>query len=62
MGKTAENVDSFAQGVYHVRTQTPDAVRGRSDRVELVQEAVKENIERWKKEHPPGSPPARIGK
>ncbi|HEV2449673.1 MAG TPA: hypothetical protein VGU43_04590 [Thermoplasmata archaeon] len=30
------------------------------DRVEFVREALKEKIERWKKEHPLGAPPGAV--
>ncbi len=48
---------TIPDGVYREMIEIVESERRWFDRVEFIREAVKEKIERWKKEHPLGPPP-----
>ncbi|MHB8430183.1 MAG: hypothetical protein ACYDDZ_06585 [Acidimicrobiales bacterium] len=50
---------SLPEGIYSDMIGVIETDRRWFDRVEFVREAVKEKIERWKKEHPLWSAPAK---
>ncbi len=50
---------TLPDGVYEEMVTIIETDRRWFDRVEFIREAVKEKIERWRKDHPMWSPPAK---
>ena len=50
---------TLPDGVYEEMVAIIESDRHWFERVEFVREAVKEKIERWRKEHPMWTPPAK---
>ena len=48
---------TLPDGLYEEMIRVIDNERRWVDRVEFIREAIKEKLERWKKEHPLGLPP-----
>ena len=50
---------TLPEGVYEELVAVIETGRRWQDRVEFTREAIKEKLDRWKKEHPLWSPPAK---